>query len=131
MSRDGKHNNESQRFIDIVQSIVKAELNRAGLMTGQWHLGTVDEVLTKSVDDGQGGTIEQKTGFLKVFVNGSQVSQKIPHNPDVEFNPNDKVFVLFVNGDSKNKFVPFKRSVWTWKNTLYYSTKEIALFLKS
>lgn len=85
------------RFIEVVQNIVRTELNNAGLYNGQWHLGTVDAVVS--------------TSTLKVFVDGSIVSQQVPCNPDVTFSQGDKVFVLFVNGDSKNKFIPFKRGI--------------------
>lgn len=91
-----KHD-DMARFINVVQSIVKTEIQNAGLYLGQWHNGTVEEVISPS--------------RLRVFVDGSMTSQQVPCNPDVLFKSGDKVFVLFVNGDTKNKFIPFKRGI--------------------
>jgi hypothetical protein len=91
------NDNERSKFINIVQNIVRTELRNAGLMNGQWHLGTIDTVVSQSK--------------VRVFVDGSSTSQQIPCNPDVEFKSGDKVFVLYINGDSKTKFVPFRRLI--------------------
>jgi hypothetical protein len=86
-----------QQFYDAVRKIVYQILTKEKLLQSEWHLGTVESV------------IDSKT--LSVYVDGSTTPQAIPCNPDVTFNVGDEVFVLFVNNDSRNKFVPFKRGV--------------------
>lgn len=86
-----------QQFYDVVKKIVYQILIKEKLLQSEWHLGKVESV------------IDSKT--LSVYVDGSTTPQTIPCNPDVTFNVGDEVFVLFVNNDSRNKFVPFKRGV--------------------
>lgn len=87
----------NEELIQVITSIIQNELKNANLQTGQWHLGTVSQVKTSKM--------------LSVFVDGSTTAQDIPCNPDVTFAVGSKVFVLYVNGDTKNKFVPFKRAI--------------------
>ena len=89
--------NLNEKFFDAVRKIVYQILNNENLLRREWHLGKVESV------------IDAKT--LMVFVNGSTISQKITCNPSVTFAVNDEVWVLFINGDSKDKFVISKRGV--------------------
>ena len=89
--------NIDNKFIEFVQRIVRIELQNAGLQQGQWHIGTVTSIVSSKI--------------LQVKIDGSTVAQKVPCNPDITFAVNDPVFVLFVNGDSKNKYIPFKRAI--------------------
>jgi hypothetical protein len=72
-------------------------LTKERVFQSEWHYGEVNEVVS--------------TKTLSVFVDGSTQAQNIPCNPDVTFNVGDSVFVHFLNKDSKNKFVPYKRGV--------------------
>ncbi|WEG18481.1 hypothetical protein PQ478_08360 [Alkalihalophilus pseudofirmus] len=88
---------KNREVINLIRTIVYDILDDENVLIGEWHLGSVEEVLSENM--------------LKVFVDGSDVSQRIPSNPDVEFTSGDHVWVHFVNKDSKNKFVTGKRSV--------------------
>lgn len=86
-----------ERTIKIIKDIVYMILRNEGLLRGEWNNGVVVGVISASL--------------LSVRVNGSEIIQKIPCNPSVTFAVGDEVFVHFVNGDTKNKFVPYKRGV--------------------
>ncbi|MCY9599131.1 hypothetical protein PC41400_08100 [Paenibacillus chitinolyticus] len=85
----------NEDFIKAVRQIVNIELKENNLAIGHWHLGTVMKVKNKTL--------------LSISINGSATSQDVPCNPDVNFIKGDLVYVVYVNGDSKNKFVPYKR----------------------
>lgn len=87
----------TQETLDIIRAIVKNEIRNAGLLTGQWRLGTVASVISNKK--------------LMVKVDGSETAQEIGCNPDGNFSVNDEVWVIFINGDSKNKFVISRRAV--------------------
>jgi hypothetical protein len=89
--------NGAGELIRIVESLVYGILNNNKLLTGQWQLGQVEEVISDK--------------SLKVYVNGSDVAQTIPCNPDVTFNVGDHVWVIFINGNGRDKFVLCKRGV--------------------
>lgn len=78
---------------EIVLDVMKAE----GLLVGQWHLGTVDEIVSPTK--------------LKVFVDGSDTSQTISCNPDVVFTAGSHVWVVFINGNARDKFVLSRRAI--------------------
>ncbi|MCY9598563.1 hypothetical protein PC41400_14420 [Paenibacillus chitinolyticus] len=85
----------NEDFIKAVRQIVQLELKEMKLLNGHWHLGTVNKVKTKTL--------------LSINIDGSSQTQDVPCNPDVIFNDGDLVYVVYVNGDSKSKFVPYKR----------------------
>lgn len=85
-----------KKFHDLIKTIVQNELKAQNLV-GNWHLGVVDSV-----------TSSKK---LSVFVDGSTTAQSISCNPDVTFNVNDEVWVVFINGNPRDKFVISKRAV--------------------
>lgn len=85
-----------EKFLDAVAKVVESILKEKNLLVGEWHLGTVSSVISSYV--------------LSVFVNGSSTAQVIPCNPNIPFSNGDEVWVHFVNGDSSNKFVPYKRA---------------------
>lgn len=87
----------NEEFYKYVEKIVETVLQNKGLLNGQWHLGTVEQVISPT--------------RLSVFVDGSTVPQTIPCNPKVIFSVGDKVFVLYVNGKSSDKYVPFHRGL--------------------
>lgn len=84
-------------FLEFVERIVYSVLRKNNILLGEWHLGKVKTVLS--------------TKLLEVYVDGSDVAMKIPCNPDVTFAVGDEVFVQFINRDTKNKFIPYKRGV--------------------
>lgn len=83
----------------MVSNIVKTEINNLGLMMGNWQLGVVKSVISPKK--------------LSVLINGSTEAQEVPCNPDVPFSEGDNVFVIFVNGDPRNKFVMNRRALIT------------------
>lgn len=80
-----------------IKEMIHDELRTLKLLTGQWHVGTVDTVTS--------------TTRLKVFLDGSTTSITIPCNPDVTFVAGDKVWVVFINGNARDKFVLCKRGI--------------------
>lgn len=86
-----------KQFYDFIKNTVEDILAAQGLLTGQWHLGTVDQVISPTK--------------LKVFVDGSDVSQTISCNPDVAFAVGNHVWVIYINGNPRDKFVLSKRAI--------------------
>lgn len=92
-------NNADSKFFNLVKKIVYKILTKEKLLQGDWHLGKVASVVSRFK--------------LNIYIDGSNTIQIVPCNPDVTFAVNDEVFVHFVNGDSKNPFVPYKRATGT------------------
>lgn len=88
---------EQRALLDLIKSVVQTEIRNQGLLRGQWHLGKVKEVKSDKM--------------LSVFVDGSNQAQDVPCNPDGKFSVNNEVWVVFINGDSKNKFVISRRAI--------------------
>ena len=86
-----------ENFIRVIKSIIYTILEDEKILTKEWHVGKVKTVVS--------------TKILEVYVDGNDIAQRIPCNPNVTFSVNDEVFVHFINGDSANKFVPYKRGV--------------------
>jgi hypothetical protein len=86
-----------QQFIDHVTKIVYGILKNEGLLKSEWHLGKVESVISSTK--------------ISAFIDGSNVSQVIPANPDVTFNVGDEIFVIFLNNDSKNKYAIARRAI--------------------
>jgi hypothetical protein len=84
-------------FHRTVERTVLSILDKEGLLNRQWGYGEVDEVISPSK--------------LKVFINGGETSHIIPCNPDVSFQPNDHVIIVYINGISNDKFVISRRIV--------------------
>jgi hypothetical protein len=87
---------DTKQFYEMVRTIVRDELKSQNIV-GQWHLGTVTEVTD--------------TKQLKVIVDAGELSQTIPCNPSVTFAVNDEVWVVYINGNARDKFVLCKRAV--------------------
>lgn len=88
---------DNKTFVTTLKKLIYKILEEENLLKGEWHLGKVASV------------IDYKT--LTVYVDGSTTAQTISCNPNITFNINDEVWVHFVNGDSKNKFIPYKRGL--------------------
>lgn len=88
---------ENKKFVNWITDIIKKELDKRNLSQGNWQLGVVSSVISPKK--------------LNVFVNGSTTPQEVSCNPDETFSQNDHVWVIFINGDSKNKFVLCRRAV--------------------
>jgi len=86
----------NDEFLDIVRSIFYTELKKLNKLTGEWHLGKVNSVISPYV--------------LSVFVDGSTSAQNIPCNPNIIFNKDEEVWVHYINGNPMDKFVPYKRA---------------------
>lgn len=91
--------NEYNQFCNLIRKIVKEELKNNNLLTGDWHLGKVESIVSTSPP------------VLSVLVDGSTIAQKIAYNPTITFTPGQEIFVLFINGDSKNKFALCPRGI--------------------
>lgn len=88
---------DNTSMIKFIRKIVCQILEEKGLLLGDWHVGTVTAINSPTT--------------LTVKVNGSTTTQVVPCNPNEVFEVNDEVFVQFINGDSRNKFVPFRRGI--------------------
>lgn len=86
-------------FKQMIKDYVYKILNKENLLQGEWHLGKVASVVSRFK--------------LNVYIDGSTTSQTVPCNPDVKFAIGDAVWVHFVNGDIRNKFIPYKRATGT------------------
>lgn len=82
-----------------IESIIYNVLNENKLLNNQWHVGKVDSILSPTK--------------LKVFVDGSETSLTVSCNPDITFNVGDYVWVIFINGNPRDKFVISKRAIST------------------
>lgn len=89
MNNDQLHN--------IIKQIIQTELKNKNILNGQWHLGVVDSI------------IDSKK--LSVFVDGSTTAQTIPCDPDRTYQVGDEVWVVFINGNPRNKQVMGRRPV--------------------
>jgi len=89
--------NTDKKLFNIVKKIVYKVLHAENLTQREWNHGEIESVIDSK--------------FANVYVNGSNNTQKIPTNPDITFAAGDKVFVIFINRDPKDKFVISKRSV--------------------
>ncbi|MGG3892000.1 hypothetical protein [Metabacillus fastidiosus] len=87
----------AKRFDGYIEKLVMKILSRLGLLNGQWHLGEVTQVLSPTK--------------LKVKVDGSETEQTISCNPDVTFQTGNHVWVIFINGNGRDKFVISKRAL--------------------
>lgn len=84
-------------LLQYVKNVVYTILRKENLLQGEWHLGKVESVINPK--------------RLKVFVDGSETAITVPCNPDVNFQPGDEIFVIFINRDSKNKYALCKRAI--------------------
>jgi hypothetical protein len=90
-------NDMKQEIYKNIKEIVYTILHNENIFKTDWHLGKVESVISPTL--------------LNVFVDGSNIAQKIPCNPKVQFSAGDEVFVLYINGKSTDKFVPFHRGI--------------------
>lgn len=79
--------------------LVENKLRKANLIRGEWHIGKIDSIINPY--------------SANVFVDGSTTSQKVPTNPNINFVAGEQVLVVFLNGDSKNKYVIAKCATGT------------------
>ena len=86
------------KFIDLIQQIVLKTLEKLGLFQDEWHFGKVES--------------QNANGTLNLYIDGSDyVTREIPCNPNTSFSVNDEVFVHFINRNSYDMFVPYKRQI--------------------
>lgn len=86
-----------KKIYDQVKEIVLDVMKSQGALIGQWHLGFVEQVVSPTK--------------LKVFIDGSEISQTISCNPDVAFTIGSHVWVIYINGNPRDKFVLTKRAI--------------------
>lgn len=84
-------------LVNFIRQVVHTELDNEGILRGQWHFGVVDTVISPK--------------RLTVFIDGSPTSQEIPCNPNVPFNPQDHIVIIYFNGNSQDKFALCKTGV--------------------
>lgn len=92
-----QENERAKRFDKYIEKVVIKLLDKFGLLNGQWHLGEVTEIISNTK--------------LKVKVDGSDLAQTLSCNPDVTFQIGDHVWVIFINGNARDKFVISKRAI--------------------
>ena len=86
-----------KQIYNQIRRIVLDVLESEGMFIKEWHHGKVDVVTSPT--------------HLKVFVDGSEMSQTISCNPDVTFTVGDEVWVLYINGNPRDKHVISKRAI--------------------
>lgn len=82
---------------ETIKQIIFDILNKEKLLIGNWHLGVVDEVVSQTK--------------LRVIVDNGTTPQLISCNPDITFNVGDNVWVIFINGNARDKFVLSRRAI--------------------
>ncbi len=92
-----KEHRQAKDFDTYLEQIINQVLEKKGLLNGMWHLGEVVSVIS--------------TKKLGIKIDGSSNIQTVPCNPDVTFSVGDQVWVVYINGNSKDKFVISKRAV--------------------
>jgi len=86
------------KFIDIIEQITEKILDKKGLLTQEWHLGTIESV--------------NGDNSLNVYIDGSSyVTPSVPCNPQYDFQTGDSVWVQYINGKQSNKFIPSRRAI--------------------
>ena len=88
---------KQDELIQFVRQMIYDILDDERLLQGEWQHGKVAEVISDKM--------------LGIYVNGSTVVQKIPCNPSINFTIGDEVWVVYINRNSKDKFVLSKRGV--------------------
>jgi ribosome biogenesis GTPase A len=83
--------NASDVFVENMMKVVYKVLRKENLLQSEFHMGKVAEVLPNY--------------YLSIYIDGSSTTQKVKCNPDITFHANDQVIVIFINNDSKNKYV--------------------------
>lgn len=86
-----------KQFHSQMEEIILNVLKKEGLLVKPYHHGIVDSVISPTK--------------LKVFVDGSDVSQTISCNPDITFEKGDHVWVVYINNSPRDKFVISKRAI--------------------
>jgi hypothetical protein len=92
---ENKDKKGNHLLLEYVEKIVNMVLRKNNLLQGEYHLGKVKTVIS--------------TRLLEVYIDGSDTAQNVACNPDVPFVVDDLVYVIFMNRDSKNKFISFRR----------------------
>jgi hypothetical protein len=91
---------DKEILLELIKSVVNMELNNRNLIGGDYHVGTVESVISRYA--------------VKVYLNGiTDTSYSVPCNPNIIFVAGDEVWVHYVNGDPNNKFIPYKRATGT------------------
>lgn len=89
---------KQDKFISYIQQITLNLLEKLGFLVHEWHLGKVSEI--------------NENGTLNVYIDGSTtVTPSVPCNPDIIFAVDDYVWVHYVNRNSQNLFIPYKRNI--------------------
>lgn len=89
--------NRGQSIHDLIERTVLKILDRYGVLQGQWRLGVVTQVISPTK--------------LKVKIDGGTQPQTVSCNPDITFAVGNNVWVIFINGNGRDKFVISKRAI--------------------
>lgn len=86
-----------KQFHDLIKTMIRDELKAQGLLVGQWHLGKVGQTIS--------------TKQLKCYIDGGDALQTVACNPKVTFAVNDEIWVVYINGNPRDKFAICHRAV--------------------
>jgi hypothetical protein len=86
-----------KQFHNLMKTMIREELKAQGLLVGQWHLGKVGQIVS--------------TKQLKCYIDGGDVLQTVACNPSVTFAVNDEIWVIYINGNARDKFAISKRAI--------------------
>lgn len=81
---------QSTVLLDTIKKVVYSILGKEKLLQSEFHFGKVNQVISNKQ--------------LSVFVDGDTTAINISCNPDITFNLNDNVIVIYINNDPKNKY---------------------------
>jgi hypothetical protein len=99
-----------EELVSLITNIVYTVLNNEGVLRGPWRLGKVESVVSNNL--------------LRVYIDDSETAQTVPCDPDKNFIAGDDVYVVYINGDPKDKFVTHKRATGTVSTSgLVYTLK--------
>lgn len=87
-------NDFQNNLIKTIKDLVKQELKG---LNNRDHYGRIDSV------------VDQYKAY--VYVDNGTISQLIPTNPNITFSANEEVYVVFINGDEKDKFVLCQKAI--------------------
>lgn len=83
-------------LIETIKTVIYDELGKSGLLNGTFKFGRVEKVLSNT--------------RLSVYEGGSRQTQVIHCNPDINFSIGDEVFIQYVNGNPRDKFIPYRKT---------------------
>ena len=90
-------NNRAKQQLNIIEKLIYKILDEHKVLQGNWHLGEVTQIISSTK--------------IKAKIDGGEVAQTISCNPDVTFSVGNHIWVIFINGNGRDKFALCKRAI--------------------